>query len=146
MGLLRYVLILTAVLASAPPIVSSVAAPQKQTAETATQFYLRWRATALNAKSMDEIIPFWTGATVQQFNMGPASARADTLPMLKRFYATQANVKVVNETATATGATLSLEGVNSSGKPIVAIVPIAKEDGAWKVTGEVEHWKAKGHS
>ena len=90
---LRCALFLTVVLVSAAPVPSSATAPQRQTAETATQFYLRWRTTALNAKSMDEITPFWTADTVHEFNMEPESAKADTLTMLKRVYGTQTDVK-----------------------------------------------------
>jgi hypothetical protein len=44
MRLQRSALFLTVVLVSAVPVSSSGSAPQKQTAETATQFYLRWRS------------------------------------------------------------------------------------------------------
>lgn len=141
---LRCALFLTVVLISAAPVPSSATAPQRQTAETATQFYLRWRTTALNAKSMDEITPFWTADTVHEFNMEPESAKADTLTMLKRVYGTQTDVKVVKETATPTGATLSLEGMDGTQKAIVSSVDIVKENGAWKMTPGVEQWKPKG--
>lgn len=121
------------------------AAPQTQARanETATQFYLRWRTAALAAKSMDEITPFWTAGMTDQFSMEPEAAKADTLPMIKRFYGAQRDVKVIKETATPTGATLSLEGKDSEQKPIVSRVEIIKENGAWKMTGAVEQWKPK---
>ena len=49
---------------------SATAPPKKQTTETATQFYLRWRTTALNAKSMGEITPFWTSETIEVTDRG----------------------------------------------------------------------------
>ena len=80
-------LFLTVVLVFSASVSWSATAPQKQTAETATQFYLRWRATALNAKSMGEITPFWTTETIDEVNMMPDdSARAETLAMVKRFF------------------------------------------------------------
>ena len=51
---LGWALFLTVVVVFGAPISSTAAAPNNQTAETATQFYLRWRTTALNAKSIDE--------------------------------------------------------------------------------------------
>ena len=141
----RGALVLAAILVGAAPICSSATIPQTQTAESATQFYLRWRTTALNAKSVAEITPFWTADTVNEFNMEPEPARSDTLPMLKRFYGTQTDVKVVKETATPTGATLSLEGRDAAQKPIVSSVDIVKENGAWKIANAVERWKPKGH-
>jgi hypothetical protein len=130
---------------SAAPPASLAAAPhtQPQASETATQFYLRWRSTVLAAKSMDEITPFWTAEMTDQFSMEPEAAKADTLPMIKRFYGAQRDVKVIKETATPTGATLSLEGKDGEQKPIVSSVDIVKENGAWKMTGAVEQWKPK---
>jgi hypothetical protein len=144
------VLVLTAVLVSpvfvfTVPALSSAAMAQNQTAETATQFYLRWRRTAVNATSMTEIRPYWTADTVEQFDMEPESAKADTLAMIKRLYAGQTDVKVVKETATPTGATLSLEGKDGDQKSIVSSVDIVKEKGAWKMTAAVEHWTPKGN-
>jgi hypothetical protein len=145
MPMLRSAFVLVALLVSAastPP--SAVASPpQTQTSETATQYYLRWRATALNAKSMADITPFLTADMVDQFNMEPEPAKAETLPMIKRFYAAQTDVKVVKETATPTGATLTLEAVDQDKKPVVSSVDVIKENGAWKMTGAVEQWKAK---
>jgi hypothetical protein len=146
MRLLRSALLLTVVLVSAAPVPSSITSAQKQTAETATQFYLRWRSTALKAKSMIEITPFWTAETIDEFNMEPEPARADALAMMKRLYGGQAHVKVVKETATPTGATLSLEGQDGHQKPIVSSVDVVQEKGAWKMTAAVEQWKPKSKS
>jgi hypothetical protein len=110
-----------------------------------TQFYLRWRATALNAKSMGEITPFWTTETIDEFNMMPDSARAETLAMVKRIVSMQTDVKVIKETATPNGATLSLEAVDCDRKPVISSVDIVKENGAWKTTAAVEQWKPKGN-
>jgi hypothetical protein len=145
---LRLASVLAAALVAAAPIASFAAAvhlrpPQTQPSETASQFYLRWRAAALNAKSIDEVTPFWTSDMIGEFNMEPDSAKAGTLPMIKRFYAMQIDVRVVKETATPTGATLALEALDREKKPIVASVDVVKENGAWKMTGAVEQWKAK---
>jgi hypothetical protein len=113
-------------------------------AETAAHFYLRFRATALNAATIEQITAFWTAETVDQFNMEPASAKAETLAMANRFYGMQTDVRVVKETPTPNGATLSLEGVDRDGKPIVSSVDIVRESGAWKMTAAVERWKPKG--
>ena len=136
--------VFTALLVSATPVASSVAQTQTQTAETATQFYLRWRSTALKATSMNEITPFWTAETIDEFNMEPESAKAGTLAMMKRLYGGQTDVKVVKETATPGGVTLSLEGKDSEQKPIVGSVDVAREKGAWKISNAVERWKPKG--
>jgi hypothetical protein len=135
-------LFLTVVLVSAVPVSSSAAAPEKQTTETATQFYSRWRSTALNAKSVEEITSFWTTEMKDEFNMEPDSAKAGTLDMVKRVYGMQTDVKVVKETLTPSGATLSLEALDHDRKPVVTSVDIVKENGAWKMTGAVERWRS----
>jgi len=128
----------------AAPIHSPANAAEKQPFETASQFYMRWRDTALKAKSIDEIVAFWTAETKEEFNMEPDSAKADTLPMIKRFYGTQTDVKIVKETATPSGATLSLEAIDADKKPVACSVDVVKENGAWKITNAVERWKPKG--
>jgi hypothetical protein len=132
-----------AVLVSVGCISPLILAAQTPTGETAAQFYLRWRSTALNAKSADEVSPFWDADTLEQFNMQPQPARSETLAMLKRAYGRQSDVKVVKETATPTGVTLSLEALDPDGKPIVGSVDVVKEKGAWKITNAVERWKPK---
>ena len=138
-------LFVAAILVSAATAPSSATAAQTQPAETATQFYLRWRTTVLSATSTDEITPFWTADTVHEFKMEPESVRAETLPMLKRFYGTQTDVTVVKETVTPTGATLSLEAMDAAHNAIVSSVDVFKENGAWKIGTAVEQWRPKGH-
>ena len=138
-------LFLTVVFAFSAPASWSATVPQTQTAETATQFYLRWRAAALKATSMGQITPFWTTETIDEFNMMPDSARAGTLAMVKRSFSMQTKVKVIKETATPNGATLSLEAVDRDRKPVISSVDIVKENGAWKITAAAEQWKPKGN-
>jgi hypothetical protein len=118
-------------------------APTARANETATQFYLRWRSAALNAKSVNEITTFWTAETLDQFNMEPDAAKADTLAMVQRLLGMQTDVKVVKETATPNGATLSLEALDREKNPIVSSVEIVKERGAWKIGSAVERWQPR---
>lgn len=139
----RCALLLVVVVAFGPSMPSPARAAEKQPAETASQFYMRWRDAALKAKSVDEIVAFWTAETKEEFNMEPDAAKAETLPMIKRYYATQTEVKVVNETATSRGATLSLEALDADKQPVVCSIQVVKENGAWKITNAVERWKPK---
>ena len=140
-------LILSAVLGFASSVALSASAPPtKQTAETATQFYVRWRTTVLNAKSIGEITPFWTAETIEEFNMEPDSAKAGALDMVKRVYSMQTDVKVIKETATPDGVTLSLEALDRDGKPVISSVGIVKENAAWKIPAGVERWTPKSRS
>src|SRR4051812_22939707 len=145
MRLLGCALFLSSLLVSAASLPAAAASSSQRQTETAAQFYMRWRAAALSAKSMDEILPFLTSEMAGQFNMEPESAKADTLPMMKRIYGAQSGVSVVKETPTPTGATLILAGTDANQKPIESSVDIVKENGEWKMTGAVEQWKPKGH-
>jgi len=128
----------------AAPIHSAAAVSGIQAAESATEFYLRWRHAVLNAKSGDDIALFFNAETKDEFSMASPADRADMLAMMKRLFGLETDVKVVKETATPGGATLSLEGVDSDKKPVVSSVDVVKENGAWKMTNAVERWKPKG--
>jgi hypothetical protein len=140
----RSVLLVAVVFMCAAPIYSSATAAEIQSTESASEFYMRWRSTVLSAKTVDELAAFWDADTLEQFKMEPEPAKSDTLPMMKRFYQQQNDVKVVKETATPHGATLSLEAVDPEKKPLVGTVNVVKENGAWKMTNAVERWKPKG--
>lgn len=143
MSTLSLACLLVTLLTPSPRLHTPRQAPTAGANETATQFYLRWRSTALNAKSVDEITAFWTAETLDQFNMEPDSAKAETLTTVKRFYGMQTDVKVVKEAATPNGATLSLEALDRDKKPVVSSVDIVKENGAWKIGAAVEQWQPK---
>ena len=55
----------------------------------------------------------------------------------------QTDVRVVNETATPAGATLSLEALERDKQPIAGTVTVVKEHGAWKVGTAVERRQPK---
>ncbi len=139
----RSVLLVAIAFMCAAPIHSSATAAQIERTESATEFYMRWRSTVLSAKSVDELASFLDADTLEQFEMEPEPAKSDTLPMMKRVYQQQNDVKVVKETTTPYGATLSLEALDSEKKPLAGTVDVVKENGAWKMTNAVERWKPK---
>jgi hypothetical protein len=115
----------------------------KHQPESGTEFYLRYRKTALAAKSVEEILAFWSSELLHEFKMEPEDARAGTLDMVKRMEGSLGDVRVVRETATPTGATLSLEAIGPDKKPRSGTIELVKETGAWKIV-EAEQWKPKG--
>jgi hypothetical protein len=114
----------------------------KRQPESGTEFYLRYRKTALAAKSVDEILAFWSSALLHEFKMEPEDARAGTLGMVKRMEGSLGDLRVVQETATPNGATLTLEAIGPDKKAKTGTIELVKENGAWKVV-EAEQWKAK---
>ena len=137
----RSVLLAVIVFMCAAPIYSSATAAEVQATETASAFYMRWRSTVLSAKSVDELATFLDADTLEQFKMEPEPAKSETLPMMKRLYQQKNDVRVVKETPTPHGATLSLEAVDSEKGPLVGTVDVVKENGAWKISNAVERWK-----
>jgi hypothetical protein len=117
---------------------------QRTKEETATQCYLRFRATAHSATSIDEIKPFWSADLLEQYNMAPEDQRTSTLALVKRVEGDITDVIVLKETATATGTRLSLEARRGPDrKPVTGTIDLRKENDAWKID-EAAHWTPKG--
>ncbi len=142
-------MVLSATLGTVSPVGNSEAATvtfvreQSTKSETGTEFYLRYRQTAIAAKSVDEILAFWSSQLLHEFNMEPEDARAGTLDMVKRMEGSHVDLRVVKESTTQNGATLTLEAIGPNKKPVTGTVDLVKENGAWKIV-EAEQWKPKG--
>jgi len=107
--------------------------------ETPSDFYLRYRAAVLSATSLDEVLAFWQAKAVDEFKQAPPDQRVD-LAAMKRMYTRMVDVKVTEETAGASGATLKLAGTTSDQKTMTGTVYLVKEGGGWKVFGP-ETWQ-----
>ena len=115
---------------------------QPAPAESATAFYLRFRQVALTAKSMDEITAFWCTPLLEDFRKEPEPIRVRALEMIKRTENSLTDVRVLTETATPAGATITLDAVGPDKKPVTGRVDLVKENGAWKLV-EAEQWTPK---
>ena len=107
--------------------------------ETASQFYLRYRAAVPGATDLQQIVEYWSSDERQEFNAAPAAQRPD-LEFVKSFFRSVSNVKVVKESATPNNATLEIEGV-MEGKPVKATVQIVREKEGWKIGSGPERWQ-----
>lgn len=107
-------------------------------AETATQFYVKYRAAFDKAKKLEDILPMMSPARRKQIENEPAAKRAETFEMIKMIDTTK-NIKVVKETRTAAGATLDVTGMQD-GQKATGTITIVKEGTAWKLDGE--SWKS----
>ena len=112
--------------------------------ETATQFYMRYRAAVNDARSVDEILAFWTAETAGEYKSAPADQRVD-LAGIKRIYSMVSNVKVTREAlsvdAGTSDATLSLEGVGVDQKKVTGTAHLVKKAGQWRLAGQ-EAWQS----
>ena len=106
--------------------------------QSATEFYMAYRAAFAKATKIEDVTPFMSKATLAEINETPAAERAKMFGMLKMMD-TYTNVKVLKEAKTAQGVTLSVEGVDAKKAKATATVEIVKEGTAWKLGGE--NWK-----
>ena len=121
-------------------IVGFVAAPSigEAQAQTATQFYVAYRAAFDKAKKVEELFPYMSKATVAEINGTPAAERPGMFDMMKTM-GTLTGLNVLSETKTADGATLTAEGMDPDKHKVTGTIAIVKEGGAWKVGSE--SWK-----
>jgi hypothetical protein len=114
----------------------SLAPPAVAQTQTATQFYMAYRAAFDKAKKVEDLIPYMAKKNVDQMNQTPAAERAKMFEMMKMMGAIT-NVKVVKETPGPTGATLDVTALDPDKKPTKGTVEVVKEGGAWKIGGYI---------
>jgi hypothetical protein len=106
-----------------------------QPAQTATQFYMKYRAAFDKAKTVDEILPYMSKANRAQVEATPAADRAKMFEMIK-MVGMLTDLKVLKEEKAADGATLTVEGIDMDKKKSSGKVSIVKEGADWKVGKE----------
>lgn len=109
-----------------------------QKPQSATEFYLAYKAAFDKAKKIEDIYPFMAASRLDQMKSTPAADRAMMFDMIKTMGAVN-DVKVLKETASATGATLDVEGVDAAKAKQTGVITLVKEGGAWKL--DKESWK-----
>ena len=121
-------------------LVLSLAAPAlantEQATQSATEFYQAYRKAFAKAQKIEDILPMMAASQRAKMEKTPADERKMMFGMLKEMTAAQGDVKVLKETATKTGAELTLETKGEKGT-----ATIIKEGGAWKL--DKESWTSK---
>jgi hypothetical protein len=133
-GILR-VACLTAALALA------TTAAQAQGDQSATQFYLAYRAAFAKATKVDDLLPYMSKARRAEIEKTPAGERAKMFAFIKELD-TVTQIKVIKEAKSANGVTLSAEGVDGDKNKSTGTIDVVREDGAWKLGKE--SWSTKG--
>ena len=113
----------------------ALAAPE-QAAQSATEFYQAYRKAFAKAQKIEDILPMMAASQRAKMEKTPADERTMMFGMLKEMTTAQGEVKVLKETATKTGAELTLETKSEKGT-----ATIIKEGGAWKL--DKESWTNK---
>ena len=106
--------------------------------QTATQFYMSYRAAFAKAAKVEELFPFMGAAQRAQVEKTPAAERPEMFQFIKELNSFS-SVKVLKETRSATGATLEVEGIAPDKTKATATVEVMREGGAWKIGKE--SWK-----
>ena len=92
-SLLASILMIVAGLVQAPSQPAKASGPAS---ETATQFYLRYRAAAAKATSVEEVLTFWADDAVNEYKSAPPDERVD-LAGIKRMIGMASGVTVTRE-------------------------------------------------
>ena len=111
-----------------------------QAAGSASDFYMQYRKAFDAAKKIEDVLPFMSADTTKQVQATPPAERSQMFEMIKMMGALT-NVKVVKETPTANGATLSVNATDPDKMPTVGTIEIVKEGGKWKLGKE--SWSSK---
>jgi len=107
-----------------------------QPAQSASQFYMKYRAAFDKAKAIDDILPYMAKENKAQVEATPAADRAKMFELVKMMNKLT-GVKVVKEEKAADGSvTLMVEGMDEEKKKNTGKVTIVKEGADWKVGKE----------
>jgi hypothetical protein len=117
-------------------LMAAVATPAAaQSNQTASDFYMAYRAAFAKAKAIEELFPHMSKEMKSQVESTPAAERPKMFEFVKEMSASMTNVKVVKETKTDEGVTLTVEGMEGKEK-MTGQIRIVKEGGAWKMGKE----------
>ena len=105
--------------------------------QTATQFYMAYRAAFDKATKIDDVLPYMSAANRKQVESTPAAERDKMFGMIKMMD-THTKVKVLKEDPQAGGSVvLDVSAYDTDQKKdVTAKVTIVKEDGGWKLGKE----------
>src|SRR5262245_47492806 len=126
---------LAASLAASLLLVSLVAQPVLAQTETASQFYMRYRAAFDKAKKIEDLTPFLSKKSLDMVMGTPAVGRGKFFEMMKMM-GSITDVKIVKETKTAEGAMLAVEALDPDKKKTTGNVEVVKEGADWKLGNE----------
>jgi hypothetical protein len=121
-----------------PMVVLALSSPvraQAPAGQTGTQFYVEYQKAFSAAKKIEDLLPYMSAGTKKQVEATPPKDRAEMFGMIKMMN-TYTGVKVVKETKTATGATLTVEALDSDKKKATGEITLVREGNAWKLDKE----------
>ena len=103
--------------------------------QTASEFYMAYRAAFDKATKIEDLLPYMSKENSAKVASTPAKDKAQMFEMMKMM-GTITNVKVAKETKTPTGATLTVNALDSDKKPTTGKIDLIQEAGKWKIGSE----------
>jgi Protein of unknown function (DUF3828) len=125
----------TSVIGLSIVLIASASLFAQAAAPSASDFYLQYRKAFDAAKKIEDVLPFMSAETTKQIQATPPAERGQMFEMIKMMGALT-NVKIAKETRTATGATLTVNALDSDKQKTTGTIDIVKENGAWKLGKE----------
>ena len=118
-------------------LAGSVAVASPPANQTATQFYMAYRAAFDKATKIEDILPYMCAANRKQAESTPADERGKMFGMIKMMD-TNSKVKVLREDSQADGSVVLGVGAYDTDqkKDVTGTVTVVKEAGAWKLSKE----------
>lgn len=129
----RHLFVWLAAVAIAMAASGSVAAQPAN--QTATEFYVAYRAALAKAKAVEDLSKYMSKEMWAKIESTPAAERPKMFEFIKMMSTSMTNVKVVKETSTPEGVTLTVEGMDGKEK-MTGQVRVVKEGGGWKMGRE----------
>lgn len=114
-------------------VASATAAAQAD--QTATDFYMKYRAAFAKAKAIEDLFPMMSKALKAEIESTPKAERPKMFEFVQEMSKGMTGVKVVKETKTAEGAMLTVEAMDGKDK-MTGQITVVKEGGAWKMGKE----------
>ncbi|TMG87437.1 MAG: hypothetical protein E6H74_01320 [Betaproteobacteria bacterium] len=114
-------------------------ASAQHSANTATDFYLGYRAAWSGASTMDPLLTYIAKDSRRDFEKMPPEQRKAVFDVMKQM-GTIRNLKVVKETKTADGFVLDVTGIGPDDKPATGTVDIVWEGPVMKLKKEA--WRS----
>jgi hypothetical protein len=118
-------------------LVGSVATAGPPASQTATQFYMAYRAAFDKATKIDDLLPYMSAEKRKQIESTPAAERGKMFGMIKMMD-TNTKIKVLKEDRQAYGSVVLTASAfdTDQKKDVSGKVTIVKESGAWKLVQE----------
>lgn len=113
-------------------VTAAAAQPDKQ---TASEFYMAYRAAFSKANAIEDVLPFMSKGVRAKVEATPAADRPKMFEFVKQMSTLMTDVKVVKETKTDDGVMLTVEGTDGTDK-MTGQVQILREGDAWKMGRE----------